>query len=153
MDAPEPWDKTTDRMRGTTPVIEAGARALRRTRTPAERRLWQALRVRQLGGLKFRRQHPVGPFVLDFYCPSCKLVIELDGGVHAGQAEQDEARTQHLESYGYRVLRFRNEEVFANLPAVLERIAQAALLSGDHPSPLGRNLRSPPRTRRETDEL
>jgi len=122
--------------------------------TAAEWRLWQALRVRQLGGLKFRRQHPVGPFVLDFYCPAGKLVIELDGGVHDEQAEQDEARTQHLESYGYRVLRFRNEEVFADLPAVLDRIAQAASLSPDHPQPArpGRDTKSPRRDHDGTNE-
>ena len=153
MDSREPRDKSSARLRGTTPEVEAGARALRWSMTAAEWRLWQALRVRQLGGLKFRRQHPVGPFVLDFYCPACKLVVELDGGVHDGQPEQDEARTQHLESYGYRVLRFRNEEVFADRPAVLDRIAQAASLSPEHPPPgrPARNPQSPHHDRHETD--
>ena len=122
----ESGEKTSPRLRGTTPEVEAGARDLRWSMTSAEWKLWQALRVCQVGGLKFRCQHPVGPFVLDFYCPACKLVVELDGDVHAGQVEQDEARTRHLESYGYQVLRFRNEEVLRDLPSVVERIAQAA---------------------------
>jgi very-short-patch-repair endonuclease len=94
--------------------------------TPAEQRLWQALQGRRLGGLRFRRQHPVGPFILDFYCPACRLVIEVDGGVHDGQVEYDEARTQQLAAHGYRVFRFRNEEVMTDLPAVLSRILHAA---------------------------
>jgi len=96
--------------------------------TPAEEKLWEALKGKKLGGLKFRAQHPVGPFILDFYCPARKLVIEMDGDVHEGdeQAEHDEARTNQLNAYGYRVIRFRNEEVLENLPAVLERILAAA---------------------------
>jgi len=73
--------KTTSRIRGTTPEIEAAARRLRRNMTPAEQKLWNALRGKQLDGLKFRAQHPVGPFVLDFWCPARKLVVEVDGGV------------------------------------------------------------------------
>ena len=118
--------KTTSRIRGTTPEIEAAARRMRRNMTPAEKTLWEALRRKQLGGLKFRAQHPVGPFVLDFYCPACKLVVELDGGVHKDQAVQDEARTRQLEDYGYTVIRFRNEEVLGDLASVLERILAAA---------------------------
>lgn len=118
-------DTPTDRIRGTTPQVEAAARELRGKLTPAEQVLWQALKGRPLNGLRFRCQHPVGPFVLDFYCPVYKLVVEVDGAVHDAQAEQDEARTQHLQAYGYRVVRFRNEEVLTTLRAVLERIAQA----------------------------
>jgi very-short-patch-repair endonuclease len=99
---------------------------MRRNMTPAEKKLWEALRGKQLGGLKFRAQHPVGPFILDFYCPACKLVVELDGGVHEGQAAHDEARTGQLNDYGYKVIRFRNEEVLGDLPSVLERILAAA---------------------------
>ena len=75
-------DKTTPRIRGTTPVVEAAARRLRRNMTPAEQKLWGALRNRQLDGLKFRPQHPMGAFILDFWCPARKLVVEVDGGVH-----------------------------------------------------------------------
>ena len=118
--------KTTPRIRGTTPEIEAAARRLRRNMTPAEQKLWGALRGKKLGGLKFRAQHPVGPFILDFYCPARKLVIEVDGGVHEKQADYDESRTQQLEAYGYRVIRFRNEEVLEDLPSVLKQILEAA---------------------------
>ena len=119
-------EKTTRRVRGTTPEIEAAARELRRQMTPAERRLWYALNRRQLNGLRFRRQHPMGRFILDFYCPERKLVVELDGGIHDRQVEHDEARTEQLKEYGYTVIRFQNEEVFADLDSVLARIQAAA---------------------------
>ena len=112
--------KITPRIRGTTPQIEAEARRLRKNMTLAERTLWAALFGKQLAGLKFRAQHPVGPFILDFYCPSRKLVVELDGEVHQDQQEYDQARTEQLESYGYQVIRFHNEEVLTNLHLVLE---------------------------------
>jgi very-short-patch-repair endonuclease len=118
--------KTTSRIRGTTPEVEDAAWRLRRNITPAENKLWEALRGKQLAGLKFCAQHPVGPFILDFYCPACKLVVELDGGVHEDQAAYDEARTRQLNDYGYKVMRFRNEEVMRDLPAVLEQILAAA---------------------------
>jgi very-short-patch-repair endonuclease len=121
-----PKRKTTSRIRGTTPEIEAAARRLRRNMTPAEKKLWEALRGKQLGGLKFRAQHPVGPFILDFYCPACKLAVELDGGVHEDQTAHDAARTRQLNDYGYNVIRFRNEEVLGDLPSVLDRILAAA---------------------------
>ena len=119
--------KTTTRIRGTTPEIEAAARNLRQNMTPAEQVLWEALKGRQVAGLKFRCQHPVGPFILDFYCPARKLAVEVDGGVHDGPAEYDEARTQQLNDYGYQVLRFRNDEVLNDLDSVLERVRQVAL--------------------------
>jgi very-short-patch-repair endonuclease len=120
--------KTHPTIRGTTPEIRTAAKRLRWELTPAEAVLWEALKERRLGGLKFRCQHPVGPFVLDFYCAERKLVVEVDGGIHdqLEQAEYDAARTAHLGSFGYRVIRVRNEEVLANLPAVLARIAAAA---------------------------
>ncbi len=121
-----PRDKTTPRIRGTTPEIEAAARRLRRNMTPAEQKLWDALKGKQLDGLKFRPQHPVGPFILDFWCPARKLVVELDGGSHEGREAEDKARTQRLRDYGYRVIRFRNEEVLTDLPSVLEQIREAA---------------------------
>jgi very-short-patch-repair endonuclease len=122
-----PRNTSTGRIRGTTPGVETAARELRAQRTAAEQVLWEALRRRRLNGLRFRCQHPAGPFVLDFCCPAHKLVVEVDGGVHDSQLEQDGYRTAHLEAYGYRVLRFRNEEVLTNLALVLERIAQTAL--------------------------
>lgn len=112
------------RIRGASEGLVAGAQALRRELTPAERALWAVLRGRNVGGLRFRCQHPVGPFVLDFYCPAAKLVIEVDGAVHEQQREQDQARTEHLQQYGYQVLRFTNEQVLDDLDTVMAQIIQ-----------------------------
>ncbi len=94
------------------------ARALRRRMTDAERVLWGRLRNGQLVGQKFRRQSPIGPYVVDFLCEARRLVIELDGGQHADSAS-DAARTARLESEGYRVIRFWNNDVLTNLDGVL----------------------------------
>jgi very-short-patch-repair endonuclease len=99
--------------------------------TPAESVLWQALRDRRLRGLRFRRQHPLGPFIVDFCCPQCRLIVELDGDVHESQAEYDAARTEQLAAYGYRVIRFRNEAVLNDLSTVLKQIA--AVATAPHP--------------------
>ena len=96
------------------------ARDLRKNATDAEKRLWNALR--EALPFKFRRQRPIGPFIVDFACPARKLVVELDGGQHATKAEADERRTAELARYGYRVIRFWNSEVLANLDGVLETI-------------------------------
>ncbi|MBG1264023.1 endonuclease domain-containing protein [Nostoc commune] len=127
--------KSSARIRGTTPEIEAAAIQLRKKLTPAEKQLWQALRAGKLGGFKFRRQHPVGRFILDFYCPVCKLVIELDGAIHDNQTDYDADRTKYLETYDYKVLRFQNEEVMQQLDKVLYLILQAALALTPSPSP------------------
>ena len=84
--------------------------------------LWRPLRDRPFAGHKFRRQHPVGPFVLDFCCPAARRAIELDGLVHDQQTEQDEARTQPLETCGNHVLRIPNDAVLNDLDSVLRRI-------------------------------
>lgn len=116
------YSKKSSAIRGTTREVESAARALRKEPTPAERRLWEAISERRLEGLRSRRQHPVGRFILDFYCPASKLVVELDGGIHAEQVERDEERTAVLRSAGYRVLCFRNDEVMNELPSILQRI-------------------------------
>ena len=103
-----------------TPV----ARKLRHNMTDAEERLWYHLRGRQLKGFKFRAQSPIGPHVADFSCEQARLVIELDGGQHAGSTT-DAARTAAIETAGYRILRFWNHDVLANTEGVLEVIAQA----------------------------
>ena len=113
-------------IRGTSREIEQAAQRLRREMTPAERVLWEAIRSKRLAGLRFRHQHPVGGFILDFFCPARKLVVEVDGSIHDEQAEYDSERTKHLNLWGYRVIRFRNEEVFENLPSVLAQITRAA---------------------------
>jgi len=116
-----------DRVRGTTPELNAAAREMRRQATPAETILWQQLRRGWMDGDRFRRQHAIGRFILDLYCAQRKLAIELDGAHHAEaeQAMRDQARTAALERYGIRVLRFRNEEVTADLESVIKRIADA----------------------------
>jgi very-short-patch-repair endonuclease len=114
------------RIRGTNPQVEEAARDLRKNLTPAEEYLWQALKSKQLNGLRFRSQHPVGNFILDFYCPSCKLVVEVDGSIHDDRQDYDLARTQALEAYGYFVLRFTNDEVLGDRDTVLAKIAEVA---------------------------
>jgi very-short-patch-repair endonuclease len=101
------------------------ARDLRQSQTDAERKLWWRLRDRRLTEFKFRRQHPLGPFVVDFCCAEARLVIELDGGQHALQRNSDAARTEFLEAQGYRVLRFWNNEILTNIEGVLHRIVAA----------------------------
>ncbi|MDE2836800.1 MAG: endonuclease domain-containing protein [Chloroflexota bacterium] len=98
------------------------ARGLRRTSTEAERLLWMHVRNRALGGYKFRRQVPIGPYVADFVCISEGLVIELDGSQHHEQTDDDRQRTQWIESAGYRVLRLWNNDIFQNMHTVLEAI-------------------------------
>ncbi|MEO4045620.1 endonuclease domain-containing protein [Pseudomonas sp. CAU 1711] len=100
------------------------ARLLRHEATDAEAQLWHHLRGRQMAGRKFRRQHPLPPYVLDFYCEELCLGIELDGGQHysAEGRELDRRRAEHLARMGVRLLRFSNREVLLELPAVLERI-------------------------------
>ena len=100
------------------------ARRLRRAGTDAEKLLWQKLRSRRLGGAKFRRQAPIGPYIVDFVSFEHKLVVELDGGQHnAPEGRQhDLKRTAWLEDEGFRVLRFWNNQVLANLEGVLESI-------------------------------
>ncbi|MGI4788596.1 MAG: endonuclease domain-containing protein [Janthinobacterium lividum] len=119
-------ENRTPRIRRVAASVQQAAITLREEMTAAERRLWEELRARRLSGLRFRAQHPVGRFILDFYCPACKLIVELDGSVHHGEEEQDAARTAHLAAYGCRVLRFTNDEVMTEMPTVLARIQAAA---------------------------
>ena len=118
--------KWTPLVRGTTVGIMQAAQQMREDMTEAEAILWEAIRERRLGGLKFRRQHPAGRFVFDFYCPHAKLVVELDGGVHDDRAEYDAERTAELERFGYTVLRFKNEDIYNRLPEVLDEIEHTA---------------------------
>jgi very-short-patch-repair endonuclease len=97
------------------------ARQLRREQTKAELELWMRLRDRQLG-VKFRSQHPIGPYVADFCCVECRLVVEADGGQHAERAGADKARREYLESRGFSVLRFWNDQILKEIEAVLEQI-------------------------------
>ncbi len=101
------------------------ARRLRKNPTDAESRLWRHLRQKQLGGYRFRRQVPLGPYVADFVCQSEKLVVEVDGGQHADRTEDDARRSRWLITNGYRVLRFWNNDVLGNTEGVLETILRA----------------------------
>ena len=102
-------------------IMHFQARQFRRELTPAEQRLWTALRRRQTGH-SFRRQHAIDHFIADFYCPAAHLIVEVDGVVHDSQAERDEARTQWLEARGYRVMRFSNADVLDRIDAVVLEI-------------------------------
>ena len=100
------------------PTQVVRARALRRDDTEAEARLWKALRDRRLGGWKWRRQVPLGPYIVDFYCAEARLVVELDGGQHAEQVAYDGHRTAFLECEGLRVIRFWNHQVLTSFEGV-----------------------------------
>ena len=115
------------------PSSNRNARDLRRNLTDAERALWRHLRQRQIAGLKFRRQHPIDHYILDFVCLEARLVIELDGGQHADRQGEDQERTARLQARGYRVLRFWNTEVLENPEGVMEAILQAAAGPGVQP--------------------
>ncbi len=108
------------------------ARDLRKNMTDAERRLWNHLRLRQIGQCRFRRQAPIGPYIADFVCFEKRLIIELDGGQHALHVDEDHQRTGWLSSQGFRVLRFWNNQVFKEWEGVLEAIG-IALSSPSHP--------------------
>jgi very-short-patch-repair endonuclease len=108
----------------TTPKTLLRAKELRHTPTPAEVKLWLHLRVNQLNGHSFRRQHAIGPFITDFCCIKAKLVIEVDGGQHVEQEAYDLERTAYLQSRGYRVIRFWNEDVMKNTDRVVEMILE-----------------------------
>ncbi|WP_374664983.1 endonuclease domain-containing protein [Ramlibacter sp.] len=101
-------------------------RALRRSSTDAEAQLWNRLRNRQLLGLKFRRQHPIGPYYADFACLEIRLVVELDGGQHVEDAVRDARRAAAMAAQGFTTLRFWNHEVLGQMDAVLEAIRLAA---------------------------
>lgn len=98
------------------------ARDLRKNQTETEDKLWWLLRKKNILGIKFRRQHVISGFVLDFYCPAAKLGIELDGKVHLRQREYDEARQEVIENRGIKVMRFKNEEIINNSDFVLNTI-------------------------------
>ncbi len=108
-------------------------RTLRRNMTEAEQRPWRHLRQRQMGGHRFRRQHPFADYILDFVCLEARLVVEVDGGQHADQAGKDQMRSRFLERAGFRVLRFWNHEVLEELESVKEAIF-LALQPHPHPN-------------------
>jgi very-short-patch-repair endonuclease len=117
-----------------SPGAHGRARALRREMTEAERRLWLMLRMRQVRGMRFRRQVPIGRYIADFACHEARLVVEVDGGQHDAAAMDEAERRRFLEGEGYRVLRFWNNEVLGNPEGVVVTIA-AALWEASTPTP------------------
>lgn len=131
------------------PIILARAREMRQPQTPAEATLWRVLKNQKIG-YKFRRQHPIYRFIIDFYCAHAKLLIEIDGASHLqpDQIEYDNARTEYLEEFGYKVIRFTNNDVRYNLNAVIGEIlkmvesrimelrSKKQISLSPHPSPL-----------------
>ena len=102
------------------------ARSLRKNATPAERILWQELRLLKSEGRHFRRQVPIDKYIADFACHSAKLVVELDGGQHGDAVNYDDIRTKVINHHGYKVLRFWNSEIFESLEGVVDRIRHEA---------------------------
>ena len=112
-------------------------RRLRSEMTFAEKQLWSRLSSKQLQSLKFRRQHGVGPYIVDFYCPKKGLVIEVDGDTHADESQRtkDRERERYLESLGLQVIRYTNQEVLKNLDGVLEDLNQKLSKNSTSPRP------------------
>jgi very-short-patch-repair endonuclease len=108
----------------STSIRRAAARKLRANATPHERILWRALKEMPVEGTHFRRQAPIGRYIVDFFCPAAHLIVELDGGHHNDDetAKRDHERQLWLEREGYRIIRFWNSEIMDDLNAVLERI-------------------------------
>jgi very-short-patch-repair endonuclease len=116
-----------------SPKTKTNARSLRKNMTDVERLLWSKLRGSQLQDFKFRRQHPLGHYIVDFVCIELKLVVELDGGQHSDQKDYDERRSQWLGERGFKVVRFWNNDVIENLEGVMERLYSC--LPPSQPSP------------------
>ena len=128
-------------MRGNGKLISKArlnhlAKNLRRNQTQAELNLWWALRSRQIEGAKFKRQHPIGPYIVDFICFDAKLVVEVDGSQHALRVDEDAIRTHFLESKVLTVVRFTNLDVLNNMEGVVFTITERLAVQRRHsPSP------------------
>ena len=111
--------------RRTTPKIFVNSRELRHNQTPAEAKLWRFLRAHQTNDVHFRRQHAIGNYIVDFCAPSRKVVIEVDGSQHLEQEAYDNERTEFLQSKGYHVLRFWNNDITKDIEGVMRVILEA----------------------------
>ena len=120
----EPEPQVSQKPTRLSPLLLQRAREMRKDPMPPEKKLWNMLRDRQLAGLKFRRQVPIGNFIADFYCASVKVIVELDGDSHDGRDGYDEERTCWLNTREIHVLRFTNDDVHRELDAVLLEIAR-----------------------------
>ncbi|MCD4655651.1 endonuclease domain-containing protein [bacterium] len=101
------------------------ARFLRGRMTVVEKKLWISLRAKRFAGFKFRRQAPIGPFIVDFVCFEHKLIIELDGPYHTKTQEYDQARTKWLETNGFKILRFWNDNIYEKLDYVMDKVMES----------------------------
>lgn len=122
----DPYPNPPHKEEGTSKEF---ARSLRKNATPAERILWQELRLLKSEGRHFRRQVPIDQYIADFACHSAKLIVELDGGQHGDAIAYDEARTKTLNNHGYKVVRFWNSEIFESLEGAVDRIRHEVGLS------------------------
>ena len=113
------------------------ARQMRCEPTPAEKRLWQKLRHKQLLNFKFRRQHAIDRFIVDFYCAEAQLIVEIDGEIHDYTQKEDAIRQEFLENLGFRVVRFRNQRIFDDIDGVVEEIIECLKA---YPQPLPHKL-------------
>ena len=107
---------------GATPVIFEIAFKLRKNITPSEELLWNKLKGKQVLGVRFRRQHPISKYIVDFYCHAAKLVVELDGKIHLAKKESDRERTKEIEDLGLRIIRFSNKEVEGSIDNLVSKI-------------------------------
>ena len=117
-------------------LLTGVAKRLRQDATDAERVLWREVRAHRFAGFKFKRQEPLGSYVVDFVCYEAKLIVELDGGQHTDQKEADEERTRWLASRGFRVLRFWNNDLLTNIAGVMQVIEKSLHVSPPLPGPL-----------------
>lgn len=125
--------KSVDMWKGATPKIFANAKDLRANLTEAEEQLWKSLSGNKLEGYKFRRQHPLGLYIVDFYCHALKLAIEIDGEYHftEEQKRMDYNRTKEIEFQGVKVIRFTNQEVVNDIAQVIEKIKTFIITSSN----------------------
>ncbi len=140
MTASESLRKIAGSGRSIPPVLLQRAQELHKQQTPTEQILWECLRNRRFLNAKFRRQHNIGQFIVDFYCHKAKLILELDGEVHNFQKIEDASRDEWMQAHGLRVLRFGNSEVLDNLVEVLGVIAEVLEPSPLAPLPQGEGL-------------
>ncbi len=127
---------------GASPEIFRRALELRKNMTKAEKKLWAALRRKQVNGKRFRRQHPIGKFIVDFYCHEVKLVIELDGSIHnfQEQKEYDLGRSEDIQQLGIKIIRFTNKQVMNNLNKVIADIESEIKIINDETIKDGESL-------------
>ncbi len=124
---------------GASMNIKSKAKQLRKTMTKQEIILWNCLKKEKIIGLHFRRQHPFGIYILDFYCFKAELGVEVDGDIHLGRKEFDMERTEYLESTGLKVLRFKNEDIETRLDWVLDEITKISLKRVSLPTSLNKS--------------